>query len=42
MTEGEVEMLTNHALEDDEVAQGFVLTCQCYPLSDKVSFDYDH
>ncbi|MDG1353470.1 MAG: 2Fe-2S iron-sulfur cluster-binding protein [Sulfitobacter sp.] len=42
VTEGEVEMLTNHALEDDEVAQGFVLTCQCYPLSDKVSFDYDH
>ena len=42
VTEGEVEMVANHALEDDEVAQGFVLTCQCYPLSDTVRFDYDH
>ncbi len=42
VTEGEVEMLTNHALEDNEVADGFVLTCQCYPLSDTVRFDYDH
>ncbi len=41
VTEGEVEMLTNHALEDYEVAAGFVLTCQCYPLSDTVKFDYD-
>ncbi|MCX7565247.1 2Fe-2S iron-sulfur cluster-binding protein [Sulfitobacter sp. F26169L] len=42
VTEGEVEMLTNHALEDYEVAAGFVLSCQCYPLSDTVKFDYDH
>lgn len=42
VTEGEVEMLTNHALEDYEVAQGYVLTCQCYPLSDTVRFEYDH
>lgn len=41
VTEGEVEMLTNHALEDYEVAQGFVLSCQCYPLTDTVKFDYD-
>ena len=41
VTEGDVEMLTNHALEDYEVAQGFVLTCQCYPLSETVKFDYD-
>ena len=41
VTEGEVEMLTNHALEDNEVADGFVLTCQCYPLTDTVRFDYD-
>ncbi len=39
--EGEVEMLANHALEDDEVRDGFVLTCQCYPLSDRVVWDYD-
>ena len=41
VTEGEVEMRTNHALEDYEVAAGYVLTCQCYPLSEKVAFDYD-
>lgn len=39
--EGEVEMLANHALEDYEVDAGFVLSCQCYPLSDKVVWDYD-
>jgi ring-1,2-phenylacetyl-CoA epoxidase subunit PaaE len=39
--EGEVEMLANHALEDYEVAQGYVLSCQAYPLTDKVVVDYD-
>ena len=39
--EGDVEMHTNHALEDYEVKQGYVLTCQCYPLSDKVVVSYD-
>lgn len=41
VTEGEVEMVQNHALEDGEVARGYVLTCQCYPLTDKVVFTYD-
>jgi ring-1,2-phenylacetyl-CoA epoxidase subunit PaaE len=39
--EGEVEMHANHALEDYEVNQGYVLTCQCYPLSDRVVVSYD-
>lgn len=39
--EGEAEMLTNHALEDYEVRAGFVLTCQCYALSDRLVLDYD-
>lgn len=39
--EGDVEMLTNHALEDYEVKQGYVLTCQCYPLSDTIVVSYD-
>lgn len=39
--EGEVEMETNHALEDYEVRQGYVLTCQCHPLSDHVVVTYD-
>jgi len=39
--EGEGEMLANHALEDYEVQQGYVLTCQCYPLTDKIVVSYD-
>ena len=39
--EGEVEMEANHALEDYEVARGYVLTCQCFPLTDTVSVSYD-
>ena len=38
---GEVEMVANHALEDYEVERGYVLTCQSYPVSDRVVFDYD-
>lgn len=41
VTQGEYQMLTNHALEDYEVEAGFVLTCQCYPLSDTLAIDYD-
>ena len=39
--EGEVEMLSNHALEDYEVENGYVLSCQSYPLTDKLVIDYD-
>ncbi len=39
--EGEVEMEKNHALEDYEVNRGYVLTCQCFPLSDSVVVSYD-
>lgn len=39
--EGEVEMIANHALEDYEVEKGYVLSCQSYPLTDKVVVDYD-
>ena len=40
--EGEAEMITNHALEDYEVRQGYVLTCQCYPTTDRLVVSYDH
>ncbi|PTQ70693.1 1,2-phenylacetyl-CoA epoxidase subunit PaaE [Celeribacter persicus] len=39
--EGEVEMEVNHALEDYEVRAGYVLSCQCIPISDKVVLSYD-
>ncbi len=39
--EGEVEMKINYALEDHEVAQNFVLSCQAVPLTQKVKVDFD-
>ncbi|MEL6517124.1 MAG: phenylacetic acid degradation protein, partial [Pseudomonadota bacterium] len=39
--EGEVEMAANHALEDYEVARGYILSCQSYPLTDRIAVDYD-
>ncbi|MCP8466442.1 phenylacetate-CoA oxygenase/reductase subunit PaaK [Pseudomonas sp. ZM23] len=41
VVEGEVEMDSNFALEDYEVAAGYVLSCQCFPLTDKVVLDFD-
>ncbi len=40
--EGEVKMDVNYALTEEEVEQGFVLTCQAYPVSKKVKVDFDH
>ncbi len=39
--EGSVEMDMNYALEDDEVEDGFVLTCQSHPTSEKVIVSFD-
>lgn len=41
LLEGKVEMIANHALEDYEVERGYVLSCQSYPLTDRVAVDYD-
>ncbi len=41
VVEGEVEMVQNHALEDYEVARGYVLSCQSYPVTDRVVVEYD-
>jgi ring-1,2-phenylacetyl-CoA epoxidase subunit PaaE len=41
LTEGEVRMRRNYALEPAELAAGFVLTCQATPLTAKVVVDYD-
>jgi ring-1,2-phenylacetyl-CoA epoxidase subunit PaaE len=39
--EGQVKMAKNYALEPHEVAHGFVLTCQSFPLTDRVVISYD-
>ncbi len=41
VTEGEVKMDVNYSLEQDEIEQGFVLTCQSHPVTDKVVVDFD-
>jgi ring-1,2-phenylacetyl-CoA epoxidase subunit PaaE len=41
VTDGEARMRRNYALEEDELAAGFVLTCQTLPVSDTLTIDYD-
>lgn len=41
VTEGEVEMRRNFALEEKELAAGYVLTCQARPVTERVTVDYD-
>lgn len=41
LIEGEVIMDVNYGLEQDEVAQGFILTCQAHPISEKIVVDFD-
>lgn len=39
--EGKVKMDANFALTDAEVEEGFILTCQSHPLTEKVVIDFD-
>ncbi len=41
LVDGEVRMARNYALEPDELATGYVLTCQSSPLTDHLTVDYD-
>lgn len=41
IVEGKVRMDMNYALTDEEVADGYVLTCQSHPLTERVVVDYD-
>ncbi len=38
---GVVDMDVNYALEEEEIEQGFILTCQSHPRTDKVVVDFD-
>ena len=42
VTKGEVDMIANHALEDYEIEQGYVLACQSFPVSEQVDVEFDH
>ncbi|OEZ99021.1 1,2-phenylacetyl-CoA epoxidase subunit PaaE [Duganella sp. HH101] len=41
LLEGQVDMDVNYALEDYEIARGYVLSCQSFPITDKVVIDFD-
>lgn len=41
LMEGEVEMEVHWGLEDEEIKQGYILTCQSHPKTDKVVVDFD-
>lgn len=41
VVDGKVDMDANYALEDYEIARGFVLSCQSFPVSDKLLLDFD-
>jgi ferredoxin len=39
--EGKATMRVNDALDDDEVAEGYILTCQGVPDTESVTVEYD-
>jgi len=41
LVEGTVAMDVNYALEPEEMDEGYVLTCQSHPTSERVVLDYD-
>jgi ring-1,2-phenylacetyl-CoA epoxidase subunit PaaE len=41
VTAGEVQMKVNYGLSDEEIAEGYVLTCQATPVSEDVALTYD-
>ena len=41
VTEGSARLLNNDALDDDEIAEGFVVTCQALPTSRTIRFVYE-
>ena len=41
LLEGKVDMDITHGLEPGEIEQGFILTCQAHPISDRVVVDFD-
>ena len=41
VTEGKAMMEKNSILDEDEVQEGLILTCQAHPVTDEIKIDYD-
>lgn len=41
LLEGKVTLKQNYALEPDEIKQGYILSCQAYPLTKKLRVNFD-
>lgn len=41
VTEGKAVMELNSILDDEEVKEGLILTCQAHPVTDSIKIDYD-
>ncbi len=41
LVKGKVTMDQNYSLADEELEQGFILTCQSHPASEKLVVDFD-
>jgi ring-1,2-phenylacetyl-CoA epoxidase subunit PaaE len=42
LTKGQVEMEVNYGLGEDDVNEGFILTCQSHPTTDEIEVNYDY
>lgn len=41
LIDGDVEVLVNYGLEEEEIEAGYILTCQSVPISEKITVDFD-
>jgi len=41
LLEGKIKMAKNYALTDKEIEEGYILTCQSHPVTEKIVVDYD-
>ena len=41
LTKGQVNMVKNEVLSEEEIRDGKIVVCQSYPVSDEIELNYD-
>ena len=41
LVKGKVDVIVNYGLEEEEIKNGYILTCQSVPVSDDIIVDFD-